>query len=142
MALWLVFKFRTLLTWLGLCTLQSFLVSCGSELRLFSYFCFWSFRSIAQVFCVVQLSGAISANYFDVKCGNIVLVFVLLASKLWVLFIVIFNLLYHNLFNCYSFNSCFLRGVTSQKYFHYIYHQVFPVQVEWILCCELHTLDI
>lgn len=115
LAWWLVFKFRTLLVWLGLCILQSFLVSCGSELRLFIYFCFWTSRNIAQVFCVVELSAAVSADYFDVKCGNFVLVCVLLASELWVLFIVIFNLLYHNLFNCYSFNSCFFSSVTSSE---------------------------
>jgi hypothetical protein len=68
LAWWFVFKFRTVLTWLGLCTLQSLLVSCGSELHFFLYFCFWSFRNIAHVFCVVSAksavhSGAISANY-------------------------------------------------------------------------------
>jgi len=104
LAWWLAFKFRTLLTWLGLCTLQPLLVSCGSELHLFLYFCFWSFRNIAQVFCVVELSGVISTTYFDVKCGNFVLVFVLLAAKLWVLLTVIFNLLYHNFFNPYPAN--------------------------------------
>jgi hypothetical protein len=46
-----------------------------------------SFRNIAQVFSVVcaksvELFGAIAANYFDVKWGNFVLVFVLLEAKL------------------------------------------------------------
>jgi hypothetical protein len=55
-------------------------------------------------------------------------VFVLLEAKLWVL-LISYYLLYHNFFNCYSLNSCFLSGVTSQKYFRYNYLQVFSFKL-------------
>jgi hypothetical protein len=93
LAWWLVCKFRTDLTCVGLCTLQD--MRCWAQSVLI-----FLFLDFPHVFCVVsansvELSGVISAYYFDVKWRSFVLVFVLLAAKRWVMFIAILILWYH-----------------------------------------------